>query len=235
LGYDYSINRCTNGSISNDCRLDSKPIRWDYLENPNRKKLHDVTSALLHLKTTYPTFSTENFTFNDGNLLVKTVHLNHPEMDAVTLVNFRVINSEVNPKFQYAGTWYEYFTGDSISVTDPQARITFGPGEYRIYTSKRIIPPMGFITGTQDPYVQPIGLYPNVVSDQTCIHGQLPSETTVEKIYLMDMTGAEHQITFDQDLSGGFRLQLPSGFPSGMYTISILTAAEYFVGKVVKQ
>ena len=31
LGYDYSINHCANGTINNNCRLDAKPIRWDYL------------------------------------------------------------------------------------------------------------------------------------------------------------------------------------------------------------
>ena len=30
LGYDYSINTCTNLTINNNCRLDEKPIRWDY-------------------------------------------------------------------------------------------------------------------------------------------------------------------------------------------------------------
>ena len=32
LGYDYSINTCTNGTVNNNCRLDEKPIRWDYHE-----------------------------------------------------------------------------------------------------------------------------------------------------------------------------------------------------------
>ncbi|MEK7253233.1 MAG: alpha-amylase family glycosyl hydrolase, partial [Bacteroidota bacterium] len=30
VGYDFSINRCVNGTINNNCRLDPKPIRWDY-------------------------------------------------------------------------------------------------------------------------------------------------------------------------------------------------------------
>ena len=30
LGYDFSINRCVDGTINNNCRLDNKPIRWDY-------------------------------------------------------------------------------------------------------------------------------------------------------------------------------------------------------------
>ena len=31
LGYEFSINTCQNGSVSENCRLDLKPIRWDYL------------------------------------------------------------------------------------------------------------------------------------------------------------------------------------------------------------
>lgn len=30
LGYDYSINYCINGTVNNNCRLDPKPVRWDY-------------------------------------------------------------------------------------------------------------------------------------------------------------------------------------------------------------
>jgi 1,4-alpha-glucan branching enzyme len=30
IGYDYPINYCTNGTVSDNCRLDSKPIKWNY-------------------------------------------------------------------------------------------------------------------------------------------------------------------------------------------------------------
>jgi hypothetical protein len=33
LGYDYSINRCENGSVSSDCRTSPKPVVWDYYED----------------------------------------------------------------------------------------------------------------------------------------------------------------------------------------------------------
>src|SRR5688572_9707366 len=49
-GYDYSINHCQNGTINNNCRTDPKPIRWDYLQNINRKKLVDTYSSLLKLR-----------------------------------------------------------------------------------------------------------------------------------------------------------------------------------------
>jgi hypothetical protein len=37
LGYDYSINTCSDGvTISENCRTDSKPIRWDYRDVEQR-------------------------------------------------------------------------------------------------------------------------------------------------------------------------------------------------------
>ena len=51
LGYDYSINTCENGTtISNDCRLSPKPIRWDYQNNANRLALYNVYSRLFALR-----------------------------------------------------------------------------------------------------------------------------------------------------------------------------------------
>src|SRR5258705_8025591 len=52
LGYDYS--RCylsTNGE-GGDCdkKLDPKPIRWDYLQDADRKHLYDVYSSLIRLR-----------------------------------------------------------------------------------------------------------------------------------------------------------------------------------------
>jgi hypothetical protein len=188
LGYDFPINRCVDGTISNNCRLDPKPIRWDYLQQPDRKRLHDVVASLAYLKANYPTFSTDNFLFNDGNLFVKNLQLNHPDMDALVMANYRVINSDVNPKFQYTGTWYEYFTGDSIVVTDTQERIMFSPGEYRLYTSKRIVPPFGFISATHDISAQPVELYPNLVTGDAYINGILPSGKKVSAVVVTDMT-----------------------------------------------
>src|SRR5580658_3168235 len=56
LGFDYSINWCSNGTVdpSGSCRLTPKPIRWDYLQDTARKKLHDVYAALLSLRSNYP-------------------------------------------------------------------------------------------------------------------------------------------------------------------------------------
>ncbi|MDQ3016396.1 MAG: alpha-amylase family glycosyl hydrolase [Bacteroidota bacterium] len=235
LGYDYSINTCSNGTISNDCRLDPKPIRWDYLNNPDRERLRQVTAALIKLKTDYPTFSTTDFDFNDGNLYIKTVHLNHPDMDAATLVNFRVVNSDINPKFQYPGVWYEYFTGDSIEVTDTQEKITFGPGEYRIYTSIRITPPDGYVTGTTELSLEEIQIYPNLLHEESSVAGYLPDVNSIENITLTDIQGKRIQLPGYNNSGGNFSVTLPSSMVSGLYFLTVQTDKNLFIAKLIKQ
>ncbi len=236
LGYDFPINWCTNGTINFACRLDPKPIRWDYLQHPQRERLWRVTAALMHLRTHYPTFSTDDFIFNDGNLFLKTVHLNHPEMDAVTLANFRVINSDINPKFQYPGVWYEYFSGDSIDVVNTEERITFGPGEFRIYTSERIVPPGGFITRVSEPQsVHQIELVPNPVTAGTWLYGQLPEYTEIRSAGILDITGNTTGIVLNTSPDGTFSLQFPDRLPAGMYFLHLLTDEGLYVGKIAHQ
>jgi hypothetical protein len=46
LGYDISIN---DGG-----RTGKKPVKWDYYDNADRKRLYDVYSKLLSLRATYP-------------------------------------------------------------------------------------------------------------------------------------------------------------------------------------
>jgi len=235
MGYDYSINTCSNGTVNNNCRLDAKPIRWDYLQNPNRERLRQVTSDMIYLRNTYPTFRTKDFVFEDGNFYVKLVHLNDPDMDATTIANFRVTSSDIIPKFQYPGTWYEYFTGDSIVVTDTEKRITFLPGEYRIYTSKRIMPQNGFISGTHDLVAQDLAIYPNFITEGDEIFGYLPADSQVKSITLTDMSGRQlliHDFRADAD---GFRINMPAEVTYGMYVLNIQTDLGYYVAKIIRQ
>jgi hypothetical protein len=235
LGYDLSIFDCLDGTFNEWCKLDPKPPVWDYLEDYRREHLRHVTSALIHLHTTHPTFSTEDFVFSDQNFFIKSVHLNHPEMDALVLVNFRVIESNFNPKFQYPGTWYDYFTGDSLEVTDTQKRLTFAPGEYRLYTSKRITPPGGFISGTGDLAAHEITFFPNLISSGQQVNAVLPGEDLVESVRVFDSVGRlmkSCQYTADENF---ISVALPEHLSGGIYVIAIKTGKASYVGKIVKQ
>lgn len=233
LGYDYSIGWCTNGLVQG-CRLDPKPVRWDYLQELNRKKLHDVISNLIHLRTNYPTFSTEDYEFDDGNFYLKYVRHNHPDMNAVTMVNFRVTNSDLNPKFQHPGIWYEYFTGDSLIVEDTQEKLTFLPGEYRIYTSKRITPPNGFITSVKDYNLSSAQVYPNPIAEDEHIFMVLENEFNLEKLWITDGIGRKVTCAFQQ-FGREVQIEIPLNLTSGYYFIEAWGREGKVVEPFVKQ
>lgn len=141
LGYDYSINTCVNGSVNNNCRLDPKPIRWDYLAQNERKRLYEVYSALLQLRNEEEAFHTDDFTTYLFTTAYKRIVLRHPDMRVLVLGNFDLVEADYDPGFPETGKWYEYFTGDSLTVDDVSAPLTLKPGEYRIYTTKRLTTP----------------------------------------------------------------------------------------------
>ncbi|MCB9247103.1 MAG: hypothetical protein H6613_00415 [Ignavibacteriales bacterium] len=57
-------------------------------------------------------------------------------MNATIIGNFDVVERSISPSFQNTGMWYNYFSGDSIDVTDTQISIPLQPGEFHIYTTK---------------------------------------------------------------------------------------------------
>jgi len=139
LGYDYYINY--PGSITgDDHKTDAKPIRWDYLGDYRRKYLHDVWAALIRLKKNEEVFRTTDFSLALSGT-TKRIRLAHPEMNAVVLGNFNVKLDSVNPQFSHTGMWYDYFAGDSLFISDVNAYLLMDPGEYRIFTDKKLEKP----------------------------------------------------------------------------------------------
>lgn len=190
LGYDYSINHCTNGTVSPNCRLDPKPIRWDYMGNPARLSVYNTTRSLLHLRNNYEVFRTTNFQLNTGGPQ-KTIHLNHSTMNVTVLGNFAVQAASITPNFQHTGWWYEYFTGDSINVAGVSSPLNFQPGEYRLYTDVRIEKPVEF-TDSKETLRQPFGLVlsPNPSSGEIRLEFELERAAQVE-LSIQDMQGRQ--------------------------------------------
>ena len=136
LGYDYSINTCTNGiTISDECRIVAKPVRWDYYEDNERRHLHDVTGAFGRLKRDYPAFGTSATSFNvDVGGFGKRMHFEHPNGDAIVVGNYRTSAIDMVPGFTHTGTWYDYLTGEALEVNDLSSAMSFDPGEIHVYT-----------------------------------------------------------------------------------------------------
>ena len=132
LGYDYSINY--------DCRTCEKPIRWDYFDQPERQRLYQSFSELIKLKKDFEAFSSTDFTIDVSDTL-KTIHIEHPSMDVVIAGNFDAWPRTIDPVFTKTGIWYDYFSGDSLDVTNVHTPLNFDISEYRIYTSVKLPAP----------------------------------------------------------------------------------------------
>lgn len=132
LGYDISID--------NPCRVCNKPILWNYFTQARRRQLYDVYAATLKLRNDYETFRSLNFSYV-LNGSVKKMKLSDPSMNGVVITNFDVNTQIGSPNFHHNGWWYEYFTGDSLNVSDVNMNFSLQPGEYRIYTDVRIEQP----------------------------------------------------------------------------------------------
>jgi len=133
LGYDYSINTCSDGTtITEDCRVAEKPIRWDYLENDNRKALYDAYSKLIKLKTKYKTFETTDMDYSLKGAQ-KYIVWKDPDMSAFIVGNFDVKTASVSLNLPHSGTWYNAMTDEPLDITSTNYTVTLGAGEYRFY------------------------------------------------------------------------------------------------------
>ncbi|MCF6212904.1 MAG: T9SS type A sorting domain-containing protein [Flavobacteriaceae bacterium] len=155
LGYDISINQ--NG------RTGRKPIHWEYFNDANRKNVYDVWRTLTTFKKQQPVFNTTDFTLNVSGLN-KNIVLRHPSMDVVLIGNFNVTTQSIVPNFTKTGTWYEYYTGSSLNVTNTTLPISLQAGEYRLYSSVLLNNPLA-IEKVGSPLNMILKIYPNPVKD----------------------------------------------------------------------
>jgi hypothetical protein len=226
LGYDYSINTCSDGvTISNDCRTSAKPVRWDYWDNQNRKHLYKVTAALNNLKKNEPIFSTTNFNIDLGGF-GKRIHLNGTN-NAVVVGNFQTTSLNMIPGFQHTGTWYDYFTGNSFQVNDLGATFFYEPGEYHVYTDYQLAIPdlntslsevMSFAKST-------FMIWPNPSSHSVNLAYSMSQAAKVQ-IVLRDLTGRVVTSFNTQGVSGINQSEwnlAEENIAAGSYVISVET------------
>jgi hypothetical protein len=170
LGFDYSINRCDDGTINGDCRLSIKPTAWEYLDNYNRYRLFAQTADLIRLKKGIPAFQDGTAVFSSNGLvkqviiknkLYTTTPTDSTEMSAVVVANFELQSESVVVNFPHSGAWYNYYSGESIIVTGTSATITLSAGAYRMFTNVQLVNPV--VTAIYDESTTKI--YPNPASD----------------------------------------------------------------------
>ncbi len=146
LGYDYSINYCNDGTISEDCRTQAKPVKWNYWNNYNRQRVYRVAAAMANLKKNNDAFIYGSYG-KDISGLVKRAWLTNTTMNVVAGANMDVTSKTVNPEFQHSGTWYNYFTGETINASSSSDySIDLAPGGYYVITDQKLARPFVDLT-----------------------------------------------------------------------------------------
>ena len=59
-------------------------------------------------------------------------------MKMIVIGNFGVTQRMIAGNFPEPGTWYDFFTGQSFNVSNTGMEMLFQPGEFHIYTTKKI-------------------------------------------------------------------------------------------------
>ena len=116
LGYDISIEQ--NG------RTGKKPVHWDYLDDADRKALHDTYASLMKFRKENPRFFSSDADFswyvsggnwNDGRFVYCTVDGNA----FAVIGNFSLEKKDITAWLPKPGTWKVYpgFGSGSYNVT----------------------------------------------------------------------------------------------------------------------
>jgi glycosidase len=212
-GYDYSINHCQNGTVNNNCRTDPKPIRWDYLDDTRRKRLFEITSGLLKLRS-HPLYK-NGFVTNRVEVSLagafKWLKLTTDTSNIVVVGNFDVNPASGSVTFQNAGTWYDYFSGATFNATGAAQNISLQPGEYHVYVNRNISNVVSPVTDViyNGKRIR-LSVYPNPVRQHATIEYEIPESGKVD-FRLVNISGQQvahlytgfkvkgvHRITIDQ-------------------------------------
>ncbi|MCB0543186.1 MAG: T9SS type A sorting domain-containing protein, partial [Saprospiraceae bacterium] len=202
-----------------------KPVRWDFVNDPYRRRVLDVTTALLQLRKSYDVFETTDYQINIGPGTGRTVRLNSPSMNVHVMANVALVTGSVTPNFQHTGTWYEYYTGTTLDVTNVNAPLDLGPGEYRLYTDQFVaLPPNVNPTPVREiaGILSGLELYPNPAGNYFALDFSLDESARVV-VETCDPTGRLIYRNETGELpSGPQHIEIPSGsWQQGVYFIRV--------------
>jgi glycosidase len=226
LGYDISID--------NPCRVCEKPILWNYYNDQYRQKIYFYMASMMDMRKKYDVFNTSNFIYA-LNGTSKRINLNGTNMDVTVVGNFGVSQNDVYPNFQHTGTWYDYFTGDSITVTNATAPMSFGPGEWHIYSDVKLSD-AAFMDVPEDVLaeVNPFMAFPNPSTGVVDLLLDF-AEGTAVNWSLVDVSGrTTAQGTIESEGPMVETMDF-SSLPRGMYILHVSTPERHYNDRLILQ
>lgn len=226
FGYDEELN--------ND-RLGVKPLHWEYLEDVDRSQLLDVYTSLATLKTKSGLLDSDGFVW-DGSASFKWMNYNNDNLQLAAVANLSAKAGLGNPHFTSNGTWYDYFSGDSIEVVDFQNhRILLTSNQFHIFTDRKI-----------DNYIEsvPVDFVLSAKSISSGVNGKVfpnPAQNTlsfdvpvpITNYKVIDLSGRE---VMAGQILATHQATLNVGFlQKGIYVIELSSASTHLSIKFLKE
>lgn len=216
LGYDYSINACSDGStIKEDCRVAEKPIRWDYLDNANRKKLYNAYAKLIKLRKENKVFDSKDVDYSLSAAQKYIVWKG--DTNAFLVGNFGVTEASVSLILPKSGSWYNAMTGESMSVSSTNYSIRLQPGEYKLYIDN------GGVAGIGDVVID--NTHEIEVTDIQILY----NSSDVKSMEVYNLSGNTVAI------SRGIQAVNISSLPPGAYIVKVKLTDKIVVRKFMKK
>lgn len=219
LGYDYSID--FNG------RTGEKPIRWDYLTDPNRNNLREKWAEIINLRQTNAVFHTTNFTLDvddaDG---LKQISLTSDEdfedLHQVHIIgNFSVKPQSFNVTFPQTGKWYDLLDADkTLQVSSETQAVYLEPGEFHIYGDALVT------NNTASVTQQELSLFPNPAGEV------IRSSWALDEVKVMNIYG--QVLRQKKNIGIGEGIQVAT-LAKGYYYVTGRKGDQYFRGSFIKQ
>lgn len=222
-GGDGSDGDCLS---SDPIRVGDKPIRWEYYDDQDRKKLYKTWSALITLRHSSPAFTEPTTADYQLSGSTKVITYEHSDSDVLIVGNFGVTQTTIDVTYPSTGEWFDYFNKTSVNISNTDGDVTLNPGEFRIFTTREFPDPEGDLV-TSDEFEGEDGVpnsyklgqnYPNPFNPTTNINYELAESGMVE-LEVFDMLGRKvADVVNERKAAGTYTVNFDaSNLSSGLY------------------
>ncbi|ROH96953.1 T9SS C-terminal target domain-containing protein [Chryseobacterium cucumeris] len=239
LGYEFSINRCANGTIDSGCRTDEKPVAFTlgYDTNANRKAVYDTWAKIINIRNSHQVFKSKTYSIESNNLtndptgLITRIYVYDAAIttgikNVVVLANYTTSAQNVVPYFPYTGQWQNLMDNSISNIVSTTAPITLQPGEFRIFGNYA-----GALSTVDANAVNKLSLQ---IADNPVRNGiahLVFNKAKKGEISIFDMTGKKLD-TFKLDKESG-TYDAKVDYPAGTYLVQLKSDTGIAIQKMI--